>query len=289
MTFSRFIRFLLIATAVVLFIGFGGSFLKLGLGKEEKGAIGIVTISGPILESESVLDLLHRYEKDDKIRAILLRIESPGGAVGPSQEIYSAVMRIREKKPVVASLGGMAASGAFYIASACSEVVANPGTLTGSIGVIIQLMDLSDLLKWAKVKIEVIKTGEFKDAGGFHRPLTPKENEYFQELARKVLSQFVRDVARGRAGKIVEKKIWSLADGRVFTGEEAKSVGLVDEVGGWDRAVEIARRLGKIEGEPELVKPRRRFWERFLFEEKSDLHPSDLTPLMNPLWVIYIP
>lgn len=289
MSFSRLIWLILIGCGVVILGGVVGGVWRFTFGKEERGAIGVVTITGPILESESVLEQLRRYEKDDRVRAILLRIESPGGAVGPSQEIYSAVMRIREIKPVVASLGGMAASGAFYIASACSEVVANPGTLTGSIGVIIQLLDLSDLLKWAKVKIEVIKTGDYKDAGGFHRPLTPKENMYFEGLARQVLAQFVRDVARGRGGKITEKKLWSLADGRVFTGEEAKALGLVDELGGWDTAVEVTRKLAGIQGEPEIIRPRRKFWERFLFEEKKGFPGNELPHLINPLWAIYIP
>lgn len=285
----RLLKIIIISGALILILAWiGERFFVSGSEEKGSGAIGLIRLSGPILSAEETLEELSRYARDDQIRAIILRLESPGGRVGASQEIYEAILKLREKKPVVASLGGIATSGAFYIAAACSSIVANPGTLTGSIGVIIQLLDLSDLLHWARIRVEVIKTGEFKDAGSFHRSLTARESQYFHGLAQKVLSQFIRDIGRGRRGKITEKKIREIADGRVFTGEEALSLGLVDELGGWETAVEVAKRLGGIEGEPRIVKPRKPFWERILrndpFEEESSL-----TRLINPLWAIFIP
>lgn len=258
-----------------------------GFWGKEAPAVGVVSITGAILDSQEVLEELKNFVSNKRVRAIIVRLESPGGAVGASQEIYEAILKVREEKPVVASMGGLAASGAFYIASACSAVVANPGTLTGSIGVIVQLFDLSELLRWARIKVEVIKTGEFKDAGAFHRPLTPRETRYFQDLADRVLAQFVRDIARGRGGKVNEKKLWQIADGRVFTGEEALKLGLVDELGGWEKAVEVARSLAGLKEEPEIVRSRKKWWSRFL-EERS-LEERAVAQLMNPLWVIFIP
>ena len=222
--------------------------------------IAIVPIEGEILDARDTVDALHRYAKASAVKGIVVRINSPGGAIAPSQEIYSAIRRIESEtgKPVVASLDSVAASGGFYIASACTRIVSNPGSITGSIGVIMQWFDMKDLVQWAKLKPETITSGAMKDAGSPYRALTDSERQYFQHLVTQLHHQFVRDVANGRQGKLDYDAVARIADGRVFTGEEALQLKLVDQLGSIDDAVDTAAKLAHVKGEPTKIWPKRR-------------------------------
>ena len=222
--------------------------------------VAIVPIEGEIFEARETLDLLHRYADSATVRAMVVRINSPGGAVAPSQEIYEEIRKVRAKshKPIVASLDSVAASGGFYIASACDQIVSNPGSITGSIGVILQWMEIKDLIAWAKMKPNTITSGTMKDAGSPYRDLTDSERAYLQRITTQLHGQFIRAVAEGRKGKMSLADVERIADGRVFTGEEALSLKLVDRIGNMDDAVNVAARLAGIRGRPGLMYPKRR-------------------------------
>ncbi|MCB1154777.1 signal peptide peptidase SppA [bacterium] len=218
--------------------------------------IAVVKIQDMILDTEDTLENITDYGNDDSIRAIIVRIDSPGGAVGPSQEIYRELWRIRGEndKVIVASLGGTAASGGYYIASAAHRIVANPGTLTGSIGAIMQFMNVQELLEKIGVDPEVVKSGRFKDIGSYDRKMTDDERALLQGVIDDVLSQFVGAVAQGRG--MSEDAVRAIADGRIFTGRQAMEAGLVDSLGNFNDAVEVAADLANIQGKPRLVHPR---------------------------------
>ncbi|MEP6602206.1 MAG: signal peptide peptidase SppA [Nitrospirota bacterium] len=222
--------------------------------------VAIIPIDGEIGDARDTIEAIHRYAENSAVRAIVMHINSPGGAIAPSQEIYEEIRKTRGRsgKPIVASLDSVAASGGFYIASACDEIVADPGTITGSIGVILEWMDVHDLLTWAKLKNEAITSGTLKSAGSPYRPMTDTERAYFQRIVAQLHVQFVKAVAVGRKGKISENEVSRLADGRVFTGEEALSLKLVDHLGNLDDAVALAGRLGGVKGRPSTLYPRRR-------------------------------
>ena len=228
--------------------------------------IAVIPIEGVIGNgtAKSVNSLLKQYGDDDRIKAIILRIDSPGGGVSDSQEIYREVKRVREerKKKVVVSMGSVAASGGYYISCPADYIFANPGTITGSIGVIAEWLNYKDLADWAKVKPVVFKTGEFKDTGSATRELTESERKYFQGLIEEMFAQFVGAIAEGRKDKGVEgqkltdvEKVKLLADGRVFTGQTAKDNGLIDELGNFEDAVKYTAKEVGIKGEPTLVTP----------------------------------
>ncbi len=212
--------------------------------------IGIVEISGPILESDEILSDIKMFGNDEDISAIVVRIDSPGGAVGPSQEIYREIRKTREKKPVVASLASVAASGGYYIASAASGIMCNPGTVTGSIGVIIEYANFEELLDKIGLVPVVIKSGEFKDIGSPVREMTEKERMLLQEFVDTVHGQFINDVAKGRG--MDREKVAKIADGRIFPGEKALEYGLVDRIGNFEDALDWA---GKLAGETREVVP----------------------------------
>jgi protease-4 len=221
--------------------------------------VAVVPIEGEIVDARETLELLHRYARNSSVKAVVVRINSPGGAIAPSQEIYTAILKIRKDgKPVVASMDSVAASGGYYIASACDPIIANSGTITGSIGVILQWFDMAELAKWAKLKPETIKSGAMKDAGSPYREMTDEERAYFQSVVSQLHSQFVRDVAEGRKDKLKLDEVTRIADGRVFTGEQARVLKLIDELGTIDDAVRKAGQLGGIRGEPARLWPRRR-------------------------------
>lgn len=221
--------------------------------------VAIVPIEGEILDARETLELLHKYARNDSVKAVVVRINSPGGAIAPSQEIYSAIREIREDgKPVIASLDSVAASGGYYIAAACDPIIANSGTITGSIGVIMQWFDMKELVSWAKLKPNTITSGPLKDAGSPYRELTDAERQYFQSIVSQLHSQFVRDVAQGRGKKLTAEDLNKIADGRVFTGEQALALQLVDRIGTIDDAVRAAGAAGGITGEPARIWPRRR-------------------------------
>ena len=215
--------------------------------------VGVVEISGPIMESKKAVASLRAFSKDDKIKAIVVRVDSPGGAVGPSQEIYEAVKRAKKIKPLVVSMGGTAASGGYYIACGADTIYANPGTVTGSIGVITQLFNVEQLLDKAKIEVHTIKTGPYKDSGSPFRPFTERDRAYFEVMINDIYAQFVEDVAECR--KLEIDQVEELADGRVFTGRQAKAYKLIDELGAMQDAVDFVAKRAKIDGEVELVYP----------------------------------
>lgn len=218
--------------------------------------VGVIPIIGAIEDSTTILRQLTTFTKDKSIKAIILRIDSPGGGVGPSQEIYREVRRTRETKKVIVSLGGTAASGGYYIASAGDKIVANPGTITGSIGVIMQFYQYKELAEKIGFRREVIKSGEFKDIGNPHRDLTEKDKEILDAVISDIQSQFVNDVATGR--QLSPEKVMEIADGRIFTGAMAKEWGLVDQLGNFQDAVILAKEMAGIEGDVNLVYPQRK-------------------------------
>ncbi len=213
--------------------------------------IGVIEIRGTISNSQDTLKAIKKFRQNSSIKAILLRIDSPGGSVGPSQEIYREIKRTKSVKPVVASLGSVAASGGYYIASAASRIVSNPGTITGSIGVIIYLPNLRGLFGKIGYEMVTIKSGKYKDVGNPGREMTPEEKAILQDSIDEAHNQFIRDVASGR--NLPVDKVREFADGRILLGQTAKDIGLVDELGNFEDGVSAAASLGNIEGEPDLV------------------------------------
>ena len=218
--------------------------------------IGVIPIIGEIYDSTAILEQLKTFTNDSSIEAIIIRIDSPGGGVGAFQEIYREIIKTREIKKVVASLGGVAASGGFYIAAAGDKIVANPGTITGSIGVIMSYVQFGELAEKLGFSFEVVKSGEFKDTGSPYRELTERDKEVLKEVIDDIQSQFVNHVAEGR--NLPPEQVREIADGRVFTGAMAKKQGLVDQLGNFEDAVSLAKELAGIEGEVSLIYPKRR-------------------------------
>jgi protease-4 len=217
--------------------------------------IGVIDVDGVILAADSTVDNLRKFDQDDSIKAIILHIDSPGGGAAASQEIYQQVKRIRDekKKPIIASIESVGASGAYYIASGTNKIYANDASIVGSIGVIMEWTNYGDLLKWAKLKPEVLKAGSLKDAGSPTREMTPEERAYFQGLVDNMHTQFIRDVAAGRG--IGVGTLTPLATGQVWTGQQALPLHLIDKQGGFrDALLETAKQVG-ISGEPNVVKP----------------------------------
>jgi protease-4 len=217
--------------------------------------IGVVDLDGVILSPQPVVGQLKKFGDDSSIKAIILHVNSPGGGVAASEEIYREVKRIRaeKKKKIVVSIESVGASGAYYVASASDKIYADQGSIVGSIGVIAQWVNYGDLLKWAKLKDVVIKTGEFKDTGNPARDLTPAEQAYMQSLIDNMFGQFIQAVADGRGLKYEDVK--SFANGKVWTGEQAMSMKLVDSVGDFETAVADTAKSVGIKGEPTLVRP----------------------------------
>jgi protease-4 len=217
--------------------------------------IGVVDLDGVILSPQPVVGELKKFGDDSSIKAIILHVNSPGGGVAASEEIYREVKRVRDekKKRVVVSIETVGASGAYYIASASNKIYADQGSIVGSIGVIAQWVNYGDLLKWAKLKDIVIKTGEFKDTGNPARDLTPAEQAYMQSLIDNMFGQFVQAVADGRSMKFDAVK--AIANGKVWTGEQALSMKLIDDVGDFEAVVKDTAKSVGISGEPTLVRP----------------------------------
>jgi len=221
--------------------------------------VGIVEARGTIGDRENGVDpdklgkLLRKYERDDDIKAIVLRVDSPGGAVAPSQEIHDAIKRIKAKKKVVVSMGNLAASGGYYISAAADKIYAEPGTLTGSIGVLFMHFNVRGLLDWAKIDETTLKTGRYKDTLSPFRPLQETDREEIQSISDDVYGQFVRAVAEGR--RLPETKVRDIAEGRIYTGRKAKELKLVDELGGLDEAVQAAWSLAGQSGEAKVQYP----------------------------------
>jgi len=215
------------------------------------GRIALVRIEGPILDSRDSVEEIKGYAEDSSIKAIVLRVDSPGGAVAPSQEIYAEVKRAVEKKQVVASMGSVAASGGYYVAAPATKIVANPGTITGSIGVIMEIPNIEGLMDKIGIKTNVIKSGQYKDIGSVMKELTPEEQELLQGVMDDVHKQFIQAVAEGRG--MTFEEVARLSDGRIFSGAQAKELGLVDELGGLEDSIKLCASLAGIKGEPEVV------------------------------------
>ncbi|HET7711894.1 MAG TPA: signal peptide peptidase SppA [Thermoanaerobaculia bacterium] len=222
--------------------------------------VAVVPIEGEIFDARETVDAIHRYADNAMVKAVVVRIDSPGGAIAPSQEIYEEIRKVRASsgKPFVASFDTVAASGGFYIASACDQIVSNPGSITGSIGVILQWLEVKDLVSWAKMRPETITSGGMKDAGSPLRTLTPAERAYFQSIVTQLHGQFVSAVAAGRKDRMTLTEVQAVADGRIFTGQEAHRLKLVDKIGNLDDAVNLAGRLAGIKGKPSMLYPKKR-------------------------------
>ena len=237
-----------------------------------KNRIGIVDITGLISDSQYIVNQVKKFRKDKRIRGIILRIDSPGGAVGPSQEIYNEVLKTRESgKTIYASMGALAASGGYYIASAAERIFANPGTLTGSIGVIMVFSNAQGLMEKIGLQPEIVKAGEYKDIGSPARAMTQKERNLLKSVVTDVHQQFIEAVANGRNISVAE--VTKIADGRILTGRQAYSLNLVDQMGGLQVSIDqIAHKVGII-GSPKIIKetPRVGFLDWVL---KSTLNQS---------------
>ena len=238
--------------------------------------IGVVDLEGVILSPQPVVDQLKKFGDDSSIKAIILHVNSPGGGVAASEEIYREVKRVRaeKKKKIVVSIETVGASGAFYVASASDKIYANNGSIVGSIGVIAQWVNYGDLLKWAKLKDVVLKTGEFKDTGNPARDLTPAEQAYMQSLIDNMFGQFIQAVADGRHMKYDDVK--AIANGKVWTGEQAQSMKLIDNIGDFQAVVADTAKSVGISGEPTLVRPEkdRRTLMDLLLGDVSQYIPS---------------
>ncbi|MBW2623266.1 MAG: signal peptide peptidase SppA [Deltaproteobacteria bacterium] len=219
-------------------------------------SIGVIEIKGIILKAEPVLRTLVQFRNDKNIKAIILRVDSSGGGVAPTQEIYREIMRTRSQKKVIASLGNIAASGGIYIASAANYILANPGTLTGSVSVIMHFTNYEDLFEKVGLKSISITSGEFKDIGSPTRGMTEKEKRILQRLVDQIHQQFVNDLAKARGLPL--EKINALADGQIFSGEEAVELGLVDKLGNFEDAIAYAQKVTGLTERPKLVYPKKK-------------------------------
>lgn len=243
--FSSITAAAMLGMTLLILIGTKSSDLKFG----EK--VGIIEITGIITDSKSVIQNLKRFREDNSIKAIVLRIDSPGGGVGPAQEIFREIRKTVGVKKIVASMGAVAASGGYYIAAGTDGIVANPGTITGSIGVIIRFANFEDLLSKIGLTPVVVKSGEYKDTGSPVRKMTKEEKKFLQNFVNQIHKQFIIAVAEGR--NMDQSKVEPFADGRIFTGEEAKNLGLIDRIGNLEDAVEWAGRMAGIEGKISAV------------------------------------
>jgi protease IV len=213
--------------------------------------VGVILIEGIISDGSVIVDQIEEFSNDDGIRAVVLRIDSPGGGVAASQEICGEVNKLRKKKKVVASMGSVAASGGYLIATATDRIVANPGTITGSISAVMHFADIQELMRKVGVSSSVIKSGKFKDIGSPVRDMTAEERQLIQGIVDDIYDQFVRTVSENR--KIPLEGIMKIADGRIFSGRQAHNLKLVDELGGLQDAVLLAGRLSGIKGKPEII------------------------------------
>lgn len=245
--------------------------------------VALVRVEGPILDSRDTVDEIKEYVKDASVKAIVLRVDSPGGAVAPSQEIYSEVKKAAAKKKVVVSMGSLAASGGYYISSPATMIIANPGTLTGSIGVIMEIPNVEGLMNKIGIKTEVVKSGEHKDIASAFRSLEPDERKILQNVMDNVHQQFIRAVSEGRNLKLEDVK--KIADGRIFTGEQAVHHGLVDKLGTLDDSVNIAGELAGISGEPEVVEKKDRY---SIVDFLRNKFPKELTDIFPSVSIKYL-
>jgi protease-4 len=249
--------------------------------------IAIIEVRGVILDSQPVVERLVKLRKNEKVKAIVLRIDSPGGGVGPAQEIFSELKKTQKEKKVLVSMGSVAASGGYYIACAADKILANPGTITGSIGVIVESLNVEELLRKLGLRSMVVKSGKHKDLGSPLRPMTGEEKKLLQGVLDNVHEQFIRAVAEGR--KLPVEKVRKLADGRIFSGEQARDLGLVDELGTLEDTLTLAAKLAGIRGEPEILYPEKKRFSLLdlLFQESVSRIAEILRERTPPLNFLY--
>lgn len=250
------------------------------------GKVALIRVEGPILDADSVVEEIKEHSQNASVKAIVLRIDSPGGAVVPSQEIYEEIKNAAVKKKVIASMGSMAASGGYYIASPASRIVANPGTITGSIGVILEIPNVEGLMNKIGVTSQVIKSGKHKDIGSAFRGIKEEEKEILQGVMDNVHAQFIEAVSVGR--KMDIENVRKISDGRIFTGEQALEQGLVDELGTLEDAILLAAEMVGIKGKPVVLKKEDRFSFFKMLENKLPGNMMDLFPQVK-LKYIYSP
>ena len=251
--------------------------------------VAIVELEGTIIDVDDLLRELKSHRDNPQVKAVVLRINSPGGVVGPTQELHAAVMRLRESgKPVVASLGAVAASGGYYVAVAADKIYANPGTLTGSIGVIFQLPNLDGLMKKVGVDYVVVKAGRYKDIGNIARPMTTEEQRILQSLLDDVHAQFISAVATGR--KLDRAQVLGFADGRIVSGSQAKDLHMIDALGGLEEALDGAATLAGLPKPPKVIGPHRKLSIMDLLRNQLDLRGwtgiSPMALLKTPLYLM---
>ncbi len=284
--------FLIVAIIFLLFFvflaGIGSGLLLSGEGGiTSADKVAVLRVEDVILDSQIYLESIETITNDEDVKAVVVRIDSPGGSVGPSQEIYSELKQLGEKIPVVASIGGVGASGGYYVACASEKIYANPGAITGSIGVIAQFASYEKLLDWAKIDVEVIKSGKYKDVGSAFREMNKEDREYIQQLIDNVYTQFKSAVASSR--NLDAKEIDRVADGKIYTGEQALNLKLIDELGTINDAIKMAGELGGIKGEPDVVnfpKKKSRLYE--LLESKIDTNILTGTPVKSRFGLFYL-
>ena len=250
---KKLIIILIIVIGVVFFLLIGRTLVQ---GGSIGNKVAVIDITGAISRTQTIIDQIHQYRDDETIKAIVLRINSPGGSVAPVQEVHSELTKL--EKPIVASMGSTAASGGYYIAAMADEILANPGTLTGSIGVIMQFTKLKGLYEKVGLEQQVIKSGKFKDTGSPMRDLTDEERELLQATLDDVHNQFIDAVFEGRQEHLTRAEIVALADGRIFSGQQALEHKLVDQLGNLPDAIKRAGELGGIEGKPKVVRTERK-------------------------------
>lgn len=273
--FLGFLILLIVISAIFTFIQ-----KNVPLGEK----VAVVRIEGMIIDSKNTIDEIKGYIKDQSIKAIVLRVDSPGGAVAPAQEIYEEVRKAVSKKKVIVSMGSVAASGGYYIASPATRVIANPGTLTGSIGVIMEIPNIEGLLDKIGVKTEIIKSGKHKDIASVFKGMSKEERIILQGVLDDVHEQFIKAVAEGR--KMLPDDVKKLADGRIFTGKQAVAVGLVDELGNLEDAIQVAAKLAGIKGEPEVVSKKEKLSIIDILRGKFPREFSDIMPTIKVKYIL---
>jgi protease-4 len=287
----------ILITALAIYLGVAVLFavaLSAGLSPAGGGPVfgarvAIVELEGTIVDVDDLLRELKSHRDNPQVKAVVLRINSPGGVVGPTQELHAAIMRLRESgKPVVASLGAVAASGGYYVAVAADKIYANPGTLTGSIGVIFQLPNLDGLMKKVGVDYVVVKAGRYKDIGNFARPMTPEEQRLLQALLDDVHAQFISAVATGR--RLDRAQVLAFADGRIVSGAQAKDLKMIDALGGLEEAVDGAAALAGLPRPARVIGPHRKLSIMDLLRNELDLRGwarvSPLSLMKTPLYLM---
>ncbi len=246
--------------------------------------VALVRITGVIIDSTETVRELRKYAEDSSVKAVVLRVDSPGGAVAPSQEIYEEINNLKKDKKVIVSMGSVAASGGYYISAPADSIVANAGTLTGSIGVIMEIPNVSGLMEKIGVQNQIVKSGRHKDMASVFRSLGPEERQILQAVLDDVHDQFIEAVADSRG--ITISKVREIADGRIFTGRMAKDIGLVDELGNLQDAIKIAGKLAGIEGKPQVISKEKKF--SFIDMLKSQFQGSIVSNMFRGVQLQYI-